>query len=163
MNAEIISILNSYGTSTVQQIKDNLSSTGTNATGKTSQSLRYTVTQQGTKATLQVTGKPFFAVVETGRKPTPAYDKPSKDFVASIKQWMDAKGKTGSAYGIAKSIHKKGSKLYRDGGRNDIYSNVINQDLVDKISLDLLNKFAGLYMKSAVKMFTDVSNNFTTA
>lgn len=162
MNAEIISILNQYGTSTVEQIRQNLSSTGTNATGKTAQSLRYEVTNEGTKATLKVVGKPFFAVVETGRKPTPSY-KPSKAFVASIQEWMNAKGKTGSAYAIAQSIHKKGSKLFRDGGRSDIYSNVINQNLVDKISLDLLNKFAQQFMTNVVNLFKNGSDNFRTA
>lgn len=163
MNAEIIKLLEGYGNSTVDQIKQNLSSAGKNATGKTSTSLRYSVTDNGTKATLRVIGKPFFAVVETGRKPTPQYKKPSEEFVASIKEWMDAKGKTGSAYGIAKSIHAKGTKLFRDGGRKDIYSNVINQNLVDKISLDLLNKFAQQFMTNVVKLFTDGSDNFRTA
>lgn len=162
MNAEIISILNQYGSSTVEQIRQNLSSTGTTTTGKTAQSLRYEVTNEGTKATLKVVGKPFFAVVETGRKPTPSY-KPSKQFVASIQEWMDAKGKTGSAYAIAQSIHKKGSKLFRDGGRSDIYSNVINQNLVDKISLDLLNKFAQQFMTNVVNLFKNGSDNFRTA
>lgn len=156
MNAEIISILNGYGQSTVQQIKDNLSSTGTSATGKTAQSLRYEVTNEGTKATLKVIGKPYFMVVETGRKPTPNYDKPSKAFVQSIKEWIQAKGGNEKfAYAIAKSIHKKGTKLFRDGGRTDIVSNVINQNLTDKISLDLLNKFAQQFMASVVKLFTD--------
>lgn len=162
MNAEIISILNQYGTSTVEQIRQNLSSTGINASGKTSQSLRYEVTQEGTKATLKVIGKPFFAVVETGRKPTPG-KKPSPDFVANIKEWLQARGKeTRPAYAIAMSINKKGTKLFRDGGRQDIYSNVINQNLVDKISLDLLNKFAQQFMTNVVKLFTNGSDNITT-
>lgn len=156
MNAEILSILNQYGSSTVDQIKQNLSSTGTSATGKTAQSLRYEVTNEGTKATLKVIGKPYFMVVETGRKPTPQYTKPSEDFVQSIKQWIQAKGgDTSHAYAIAKSIHKDGTKLFRDGGRQDIVSNVINQNLTDKISLDLLNKFAQQFMASVVKLFTD--------
>jgi len=163
MNAELIAILNQYGSSTVDKIRQNLASTGTNATGKTSQSLRYEVTNQGTKATLKVMGKPYFAVVETGRKPTPEYTKPSTEFVNSIKEWLRARGKDEkSAYGIAKSIHKRGTKLFRDGGRKDIYSNVVNQDLVDRISLDLLNKFAQQFLASAVKMFTDGSNNSRT-
>lgn len=162
MNAEIIKILEGYGTSTVEQIRQNLSSTGTNATGKTSTSLRYSVTDNGTKATLKVVGKPYFAVVETGRKATPSF-KPSKEFVASIQEWMDAKGKIGSAYAIAQSIHKKGSSLFRKGGREDIFSNVINQNLSDKISLDLLNKFAEQFMVNVVKLFRDGSDNFRAA
>lgn len=163
MNAEIISILNQYGTSTVEKIRQNLSSTGTTATGKSAQSLRYEVTLQGTKATLKVIGKPFFAVVETGRKPTPG-KKPSPDFVANIKEWLTARGSdTRPAYAIALTINKKGTKLFRDGGRQDIYSNVINQNLTDKISLDLLNKFAQQFMANIVKLFRDGSDNFRTA
>lgn len=164
MNADLISILNKYGASTVQQIRDNLQSTGTNATGKTSQSLRYEVINNGDKATLRVLGKPYFAVVETGRKPTPQYTKPSVEFVDSIKEWLRARGKSeGSAYGIAKSIHSKGTKLYRDGGRKDIVSNVVNQNLVDKISADLLDKFARQFLNNVVKLFRDGSDNFTTS
>jgi hypothetical protein len=164
MNAEIIKILEGYGNSTVDQIKQNLASTGTNASGKTSTSLRYSVTDNGTKATLRVIGKPFFAVVETGRKPTPQFTKPSEDFVQSIKDWIQAKGgNTDYAYAIAKDIHKRGTKLFRDGGRSDIYSNVINQNLVDKISLDLLNKFAQQFMTNVVTLFKNGSDNFRTA
>lgn len=162
MNAEIISILNQYGNSTIDLIKQNLSSTGTSATGKTAQSLRFEVSNEGTKATFKVIGKPYFMVVETGRKPTPQY-KPSRQFVKSIKEWIQAKGGNDKfAYGIALSIHKKGTKLWQDGGRTDIVSNVINQNLTDKINLDLLNKFAEQYMNSVVKLFTD-ANNFRAA
>lgn len=161
MNAELISILNQYGQSTVEKIRENLESTGTNATGKTSKSLRYEVKNEGTKATLKVIGKPYLAVVETGRKPTPQYDNPSVEFVASIKEWVKAKGlPEGSAYAIAKSIHKKGTELFRKGGRKDIVSSVINQSLVDKISLDLLDKFAIQFLANAVKLFRDGSDNF---
>jgi hypothetical protein len=164
MNVELISILNNYGQFTVQQIQQNLSSTGTNATGKTSASLKYSVKNEGTKATLLITGRKYFATVETGRKATPNYDKPSKAFVQAIKEWAEAKGVDSKfAYAIAKSIHKKGTKLFRDGGRNDVVSNVVNQGLVDEISKDLLDKFAQLFLKDVVKIFRDGNHNFTTA
>lgn len=163
MNVELINILHQYGTSTVAKIRENLSNTGTTATGKTASSLRYEVTQEGTKATLKVIGKPFFAVVETGRKATPE-KKPSKDFVANIREWLQARGQdTRPAYAIALTINKKGSRLFRDGGRQDIYSNVINQNLIDKISLDLLNKFAQQFMTNVVNLFKNGSDNFRTA
>lgn len=158
MNAEIIAILNSYGSSTVEKIRQNLASTGTNASNKTSQSLRYTVTTEGTKATLKVIGKPYFAVVETGRKPTPD-KKPSKEFVRNIKDWLQfTSGDTRPAYAIAMNINKHGSKLFRKGGRKDIYSNVINQNLTDKVSFDLLNKFSELFLTNVKQMFSDKPN-----
>lgn len=144
MTANLITILNHYGNSTIQKIRDNLQSTGTNATGKTAQSLRYEIKDNGDLIIMTIYGRPFFATVETGRKATPDYTKPSVEFVASIKQWMIAKGKEGSAYAIAKSIHQKGTKLFRTGGRNDIISSVINQSLVDDISKSVLESYAGL-------------------
>jgi len=143
MFVDLVSILNQYGNTSVEQIKRNLASTGTNATGRTAQSLRYTVTNEGDKLVLQIIGKPYIAVVETGRKPTPEYTKPSYDFVNSIKEWLTAKGgDPSSAYAIAKNIHQHGTKLFQKGGRQDIISNVINQGLVNNISKDILNKFA---------------------
>jgi hypothetical protein len=146
--------LNNYGNTSVERIKQNLASTGTNATGRTSQSLRYTVTDTGDKITLQIIGKPYLAVVETGRRPTPEYTKPSYDFVNSIKQWIAAKGgDQSSAYDIAKNIHQKGTKLYQDGGRKDIISNVINQDLTAKISQDVLKAFGNLLVTNIKSIY----------
>lgn len=147
MVVDVLAILTNYGASIVSQIQQNLAATGTNATGKTSKSLRYEVTQEGSKATLRVIGKPFFKVVETGRKATPQYTKPSKDFVASIKEWVKARGiLEGAAYAIAKSIHKKGTpptgKL--------IFSNVINESLTDKINNDLLDHFTKIFTNNIV-------------
>lgn len=159
MTADLIAILNKYGKSTVSEIQENLSTSGTDASKKTSQSLRYEVITRGDKTTLQITGRPFFAVVETGRKPTPEY-KPSKQFVASIREWIKAKGgDQGAAYAIARSIHQKGTKLWRDGGRKDIFSNVINDSLIDKISEDLLSKFADEFLKNIVVQFNGNNNS----
>ena len=106
------------------------------------------------KQTLTVIGaRQYFMTVETGRKATPQFTKPSTEFVAAIKQWMEAKGLEGQAYGIAKSIHQKGTKLHRQGGRMDIVSNVINQNLTDNISRDLLSQFASTYLASTVKLY----------
>lgn len=153
MVVDVLSILQSYGNSTVEHIRSNLSTSGTNATGKTSRSLRYEVIVEGNSTTLKIVGKPFFKVVETGRKATPQYDKPSEDFVASIREWAQAKGIPGAAYAIAKSIHQKGTKLHQSGGRDDIFSNVVNDDLVSRISKDILDKFAAEYLRNAVNIF----------
>lgn len=96
-------------------------------------------------------------VVETGRKPTPQYDKPSKEFVASIKEWADTKGLGKFAYGIAKSIHQKGTELYRKGGRTDIITSVVNQNLTDQIAKDVLAKFADHYLKNAVSIVSNIN------
>ncbi len=152
MVVNLIDILNQYGTSTVQKIRDNLQATRTNATGETSRSLKFEVKNEGFKQILKITGRPFFMTVETGRKATPDY-KPSYAFVASIQRWMQAKGKQGSAYAIAQAIHKKGTKLHQTGGRNDIVSSVVNEGLVQEIAKSVLAKFSSEVLKNSVKLF----------
>lgn len=154
MIVDLLPILSKQGTSIVDRIKNNLANTGTDASGQTSRSLRYEVKQSGSTATLKIIGRPYFMVVETGRKPTPQYTAPSQDFVNRIKQWLSARGKDDKgAYGIALSIHKKGTDLWRKGGRKDIVSNVINVDTVEAINKDILSKFSQEYIKTAVATF----------
>lgn len=155
MVVSLIQILSQYGTNTVAQIRNNLATTGTNATGRTAQSLRYEVKNEGFKQSLTIFGRKYFMTVETGRKPTPQYDKPSAQFVASIKQWADTKGIGKFAYAIAKSIHQKGTKLYQTGGRQDVVSNVVNAGLIEQMTQDVLSKFADEYLKNSVKIVTN--------
>lgn len=156
---DVLTILSHYGQTTVAQIQANLASTGTNATGKTSRSLRFEVSAKGDKQILQVIGgRKYFMTVETGRKATPQYTKPSSAFVQDIKEWMDAKGIDGPAYGIAKAIHQRGTKLFQQGGRRNIVSNVIDDTLIDQISKDILSQFATEYLKSTVKIYGSNGN-----
>ncbi len=160
MIVELISLLAKYGQSTVERIKQNIVSTGTNATGKTAKSLRYEISVVGTKTILMVIGaRPYFATIETGRKATPNFTKPSVAFVASIKEWVKAKGlPEGSAYAIAKSIHKHGTKLHQAGGRQDIISNVANQGLIQSITKHSLTKFADLLLTNVREVYGSRSN-----
>lgn len=158
MVVDILPILQKEGNSIVEQIRRNLESTGTNATGRTSRSLRYEVRVEADSVTLKIIGRPFFKVVETGRKPTRSGASESEpNLVEQIKEWIAAKGIPGNAYAIAKSIHQKGTKLFQSGGRDDVYSNVVNEDLVARISQDVLDKFAQEYLKNAVNIFTNGS------
>lgn len=155
MIVDLATILHGYGGFVVDSIRQNLAATGTNATGRTSKSLKYEVKQEGNKTILKVIGKPFFTVVETGRKATPQFTKPSYSFVNDIKEWTKAKGiPESAAYAIAKSIHKKGTpptgKL--------IYSNVINDSLTDRITKDVLAKFAGALVNNIRSVYASNGN-----
>ncbi len=113
------------------RIQQNLETTGTNASGKTSRSLEVVV--DNTSGTLF--GRQAFGTVETGRRA----GRVPYGFTEIIYQWMQDKGvhakvegrrsqrsaDMSMAYHIAKKIEHEGSKLYRDGGRLDIYSNVL--------------------------------------
>lgn len=159
----MLDILSRYGDSIVNRIKQNLAATGTNATGKTSNSVTFFVETSPTKQALKILGRPYFFSVETGRKATPQYTQPSKEFVASIQEWMNAKGIPGQAYGIAKSIHQKGTKLFQSGGRTDVVSNVVNQGLVDEISQSVLERYATEFLKNAVNIFSSANTSVSAS
>lgn len=125
--------LDKFGRETVSIIQTNLSSTGTNASGQTSQSVQSTSTPNS----VTVTGKAFIYVVETGRKPG---RRPPVD---NIIQWLQTgkvsfTGKIESAaFAISKAIGEKGSKLFREGGREDIITPAVSPERVDKLTKEI--------------------------
>ena len=53
-------------------------------------------------------------------------------FADLIGEWIDAKGLDLNKWAVAHTIIHKGSKLYRDGGRADVYSPEL-QKTIDRI------------------------------
>lgn len=159
MFVNVLDILSKNGDYAVNQIRKNLQSTGTNATGETSRTLRQTTDKDKNIQRLQILGRAYFFTVQDGRKPTPQYTKPSLQFVESIRKWAEAKGKDPkSAYAIAKSIHQKGTRLYQNGGRKDIVDPVINQTFIDKLSEEILDRYAKEFLKNAVNIASSGRN-----
>lgn len=130
----------------VSQIKVNLQSTGTNASGRTSDSLRVEVDSTSGR----IYGRRYFRGVEQGR----AGGRVPRNFTSIIRQWILDKGLTPSAIpykrqpsanwqpkytpeerglrqmasAIAHTIQKSGTSLYRSGGRKDIFTNVFEEN-----------------------------------
>lgn len=145
-------ILAQAGKSAVEKIQANLSSTGSNATSETSRSIHYSVENQGNKTILTIVAKPYFMVVETGRKPTPD-KKPGREMIENIGRWLAARGKEESMkWAVAVKINKEGTELYKKGGRKDIVSNVITDDFIQTIMKEILQHFAEAVMSNVVKL-----------
>jgi len=115
-------ILKSELESLRDRIIQNHIAAGQKASGKTIQSLLVDVTEdQG-----ELTGRGFFAVLETGRKG----GKVPKGFQAIILKWAKDKGISidnpkSFAFLVARKIAREGTLLHRTGGRTDIYSREI--------------------------------------
>lgn len=138
---ELIEIVNQQGIELINSIRANLGSTGTNATLKTSRSLRFEITTEGTKTRLKLFGRPFFNTVSTGRKPTPN-QKPSREFIENLKPWAAARGiDQGAVWAIATKINKLGTNLWREGGRTDIVEPAVD-DFINNIGQALLDSKA---------------------
>lgn len=137
---EINDILEQWASQVVVEIQENLDRTGTNASGRTRESLEYELTESG----VRILGRQYFQGVEQGR---PGGKVPYR-FQDIIRKWMDEKGianqfgstereKRSAAYFISRFIKENGTKLYREGGRTDIFSNVIDEE-VDNLADQIL-------------------------
>ena len=149
--------LTGEGKSIVKEIQDNLASTRTDATGKTSKSLKSLVDSVIGKITLVVKGRGFFKVVETGRGPRKSTSR--SDFFNNFLEWMsvrgvgnelDARKRMGLARFLIWKINKEGSALFKKGGRKDIFSNVITEGRIQKIR----EHIKSLYKDAIVKSLT---------
>lgn len=107
------------------------------ASGRTIASMRVEVTENSGI----LWGRKAFGTLETGRRP----GRVPKGFYKIILDWIEAKGirvekpKT-FAYFIARKIAREGTQLYRDGGRDDIYSKEI-----DKTIKNIMEKVFGIF------------------
>lgn len=129
----------------IEYVRKNHEDAGQRASGRTSGSMHIEVEGD----TYTVYGRRAFWTLECGR----AGGAVPRNFTSIIKQWMADKGIKASpipyirkpsdkwkpkytpqergdyslAGAIARKIARKGTKLYRDGGRSDIYSNEIER------------------------------------
>lgn len=126
------------------RISENIEANGQRASGRTQKSLRWEASD--TSGTLY--GRSFFESLEHGRGPT--RNGGDGTLWSVIRQWIIDKGiavriipyKTdrphkytaeerslnAMAYAITRRIHESGTRLYRDGGRSDVYTSVINEE-----------------------------------
>ena len=113
-----------------ERITENIRTSGEWASGETAASMTVYPTERGG----MLVGRDDFQSLEEGR---PAGNVP-RNFKAIIYDWMEAKGiptesneeKNSMAYLIARKIAEQGTQLYRQGGRKDIYTNVIDEEVV---------------------------------
>lgn len=142
-------ILNQEGQDMVDEIRENLAATGSNASGKTSESIRYEVEIEGKKAALSLFGRGYIMSVETGRGPRQSSKE--SNFLDGMKDWMKIKG-IGSGLTQKKfdqlarfftfRQNKLGSLLFRRGGRKDIITPVISAERVREVSDRVIKVYA---------------------
>lgn len=143
--------LDEFADETISIIQGNMSSTGTNASGDTSKSLK----RESGKESVKVTGKAFIFVVETGRKPG------KMPPVNELVKWLESgkasfTGKIESvAWAISKTIAKHGSSLFRKGGREDIITPALDDKRIDQLTSDI----ADIELGKTVKVIEDGIKN----
>ncbi len=129
MSEEVRSIVEDELEKLAERIRQNHTEAGQVASGRTRNSISVE-TSGDNVVTGTLYGRAFFGALETGSKPwRRQYKTPPRPFVQVIQQWIDDKGLDLNAFLTARKIMREGSKLFRDGGRDDIYSNEIPEAL----------------------------------
>lgn len=149
----------------VSDIKTNSRNAGQVATGKTLRSLEYRVKAQGAGYVATILGRPYFGSLETGRgvyqggKPDPA------GFNQRLIEWMKARNfqcKDDAEYlrmanYLRWKINKFGTRLYRQGGRKDIFTPAV-ADLTEFVENELVTFFKTAIEDTFTKGFQGFGN-----
>lgn len=122
-----------------KRISENIDTTGTRASGKTQASMQIVKTEKG----YALVGRQYFQSVEEGRPS----GKVPYDFQSILKQWAKDKGIFFSTerelnsftWLLKEKIRNEGTKLFRDGGRTDIYTDVIEEE-IENLKQDIFIK-----------------------
>lgn len=91
-----------------------------------------------------LTGRQAFATLETGSRPWSRQPKRVPKFFADlIGEWIEARGLNLNKWAVANTIIREGSKLYREGGRSDVYSPEIAHTM-ERIGDRVIERYAVL-------------------
>ena len=124
------------GIDTIQRIAANVWRNKQNATGKAINSLR----QDATNNSLAIYAVDYFKNLETGTKPGTYVSFKAINTWANAKGYWD--GDNFRANTISRRIFHSGSKLFRDGGRTDVYTNEIPgtlQRIANRLGKEIVN------------------------
>lgn len=130
-----------------QRIIANMGSAGQIVSGKTAESL---TVERVAPNEVRLVARPYFSALETGSQPwrgKTGESMSAQDFRAVIEQWATRKGIVPAgmkpqsfAYVVARKIMNEGSKLYRQGGRKDIFTPEIER-VQDEINESISGTF----------------------
>lgn len=150
-------VFDTYGKLGVEALKQDVDKVS--ATGKTRESIRYEVTQDGTIQGLQFYARMFFKAMETGRGPRKSDQY--QEFDKYMLEYMQARGigadlspkkRQKLAKFLVWKINKEGDKTYKEGGRI-VYSPTLTRiikELTEAVKKDVIGMFIS-EIRSAAK------------
>lgn len=115
-----------------RRIIENMGRADQIVTGKTRDSLQIEISESGGDTYGILTGRQAFATLERGSRPWSKQPKRvPRFFVNIIDEWIKNRGLESklNAWAVANTLVRKGSSLYRKGGRDDIYTPEIQRTM----------------------------------
>lgn len=144
ITAEIKIILHEELAKLRERIKANMDAAGQTTSGKTAESMNVELRGDVASATGILSGRQAFATLETGSSPwSKQPGRVPRFFADIIGEWIEKKGLDLNKWAVAHSIIRKGSSLYRSGGRADIYSPEIEKT-IESIGSRMIDQYAVL-------------------
>ena len=149
VNKQIADIVADEMNKSVINIKTNIRRERAYASGRASNSLSTIVTQTATGAKGVIASNvSYFNALETGRGPFKGGTE--QGLAERLYEWAGQKGinfrtdreRLSFAYALARKINKVGTQLYRNGGRNTIFSNE-KENLIRRITDRIAPLFNG--------------------
>ena len=151
-------IVSNYLERTVNALKDNLTKNDRVATGKTRDSIKKSVTVNGSKIEGVITSNKALDVIRTGRKPTGGTPTGTSVWFDQLRDWVKARGiPEGATYAIFKKIHEKGW----EGTPNIIYD-VIDENWIDGLNREIsraISDEARNNLSIAIRQLNATNNN----
>lgn len=124
---------------TVQaEIIDQIIKQGMTASGKTAASLE--VIPSNTGGSLVAAKHIIF--LEDGRGPTKTGQAGDPKLIDIIKQWIEDKGLDINPYAVTRTIHEKGTRLYRNGGKSGVLSIPLKASGLDTLFAAISTQFS---------------------
>lgn len=142
-------LLYNFGESIKKDVIDNHLKAGQRATGKSILAFEVEASDKG----MIIYGPSYLEDLEKGVRPG------TRPKVSDLEKWIVAKFNQPKfdvrnyATYLSQKIYKQGSLLYRQGGRKDIYSNVITDERIGKFTESLYGRFGGLIFEELVEAF----------
>lgn len=125
-----------------------------------------------TEDTLTIKASPYINTLIYGRGPTKSgAKKGTPTLQQQILKWVESKSITPRAnsrgkvptqeqlsWAISKSIHRDGTKLYQEGGKNDIFGSIITQNRLASLQTAISKN----YLTQIETWANGISNNIST-
>lgn len=150
-------VFEQFGSSSIAEIQGRMGSSGANASGNTSRSLRKEIADDE----LTIFGREVFKYVEGGRGPSRKKGSTGESLRDRIKQWIKDKGITPDgemtedslAFLIARKIHNEGTLIYRTNNPRDIFSTVFDENKIKSLIHVIAETTNNSVMSDIVKAF----------
>lgn len=143
------SILEKLGTRLIGDLRKAQLDRGLKASGRSAESLVFTIERAGELVTLTITGSSWWRQQENGRGPDRKKGRPSPALIQIIREWIQAKNLAiplAAAGAIAYKIKNEGIAVPNPFNRGGVLSEPLNRDrVIGLLKVDLVPFFASKF------------------